>query len=223
MSAAASQDSRKDAPEVVDDEQEPGRTFTHDGFARTKSAKAPLVFEFVKDVFTVAALTVKLDDLGAVGFFGREVGDVGVDDFFAFDPKVILRAGVDGLKGAADNHAPPGAPAIKFETDLGVLFEAPGGVFTPLRPGDALDGAFDVFGEFEFEEEVGAVGVGFFVPGHDFLLSKANVATVELDAVLGLGAGPDFFHGFLPGGGADGVAFSPSHVQGEAGAADDAD
>ena len=45
----------------------------------------------------------------------------------------------------------------------------------------------------------------------------------KLDAVLGLGTGPDFFHRFLPGGGADGVAFSPGHVQGEAGAADDAD
>jgi len=179
VAAFSSQHPREDAPEVVDDQQKTGRTFTHDRFAGTKSAKAPLVFEFVKDVFAVPTLAVELDNLRTVGFFGREVGDVGVDDFFAFDPKVILGAGVEGLEGAADDDSPLGAPALEFKTDLGVLLETTRGVFAPLGPVDSLNRAFDVFGEFEFEEEVGPGGVFFFVPGHDFFLSKADVATAQ--------------------------------------------
>jgi len=223
VTAAPSEHSREDAPEVVSNQQETGRAFTHDGFTGTKAAKAPLVFEFVKDVFAVSSITVELDNLGGVGFFGREVGDVGVHDFLAFDPEVILGTGVEGFEGAADNDPSFGAPALDFEADFGVLLKSVGGVFVPLGPGDTLDGAFDVFGELELEEEVGTMGVFLFVPGHDFFLPKADVATVEFDAVLSLGAGPDFFHRFLPGGGADGVAFSPGHVQGEAGATNNAD
>jgi hypothetical protein len=45
-------------------------TLAHRRFLRTEPGEAPLVLEFVKDVFRVSALTVELYGLECVGFFG---------------------------------------------------------------------------------------------------------------------------------------------------------
>lgn len=118
---------------------------------RAESGEAPLVFEFVKDVFGIGALPVEFDDLEAFGFFEAQVGDVGVDDFFGEGPEFVLGGGVQRLEGSAHDDSAFFGPALELEFDLGDLVESFGGASLPVGPGDSLDGAFDVFGELELE------------------------------------------------------------------------
>ena len=72
-------EAQEEIPEVVGQEQQSGGEVGDLSVSATEAAKAPLVFDFVEDVFGVGALAIEVDDLPGVGSVFVETGDVGFE------------------------------------------------------------------------------------------------------------------------------------------------
>ena len=99
------QDTGKETPEIVSQQEVARGTLTNDGFLSAEASKAPLVLKLIKIVFTVSTVPIEGDDLGTIDFLRGIVRHVGVNDFFPLIPKLSLKAGVGGLEGAGDYNS----------------------------------------------------------------------------------------------------------------------